>query len=166
MWFSTRDGSGLNTAGGRPHLLHRIRSRCSVAPAGARFSSPELSYARAARTRIPSWQFRKEPYACSCFGREGRPDRASALAAWGSNQGEDGMRNRFVALAALAGLVFAAPAFAGHHLWTTNEIFTNASGSIQYIELFCPAAGEPGLGPFGMTASGHSMSFVTNLPSS
>jgi hypothetical protein len=76
------------------------------------------------------------------------------------------MRNRFVALAALVGLAFASPALAGHHLWTTSEIFTNASGTIQYIEIFCPAAGEAGLGPFGMTASSHTFNFVTNLPSS
>jgi len=76
------------------------------------------------------------------------------------------MRNRFVALAALVGLAFATPALAGHHLWTTSEIFSDATGSIQYIELFCPAAGEPNLGAFGMTASAHSFSFVTNLSSS
>ena len=75
------------------------------------------------------------------------------------------MRNRFVALAALAGIVMASPALAAHHLWKANEIFSNASGTIQYVELFCPAAGENLLGPFGITASGHTFNFVTNLPS-
>ncbi|HTO89622.1 MAG TPA: hypothetical protein VMJ70_00700 [Candidatus Sulfotelmatobacter sp.] len=75
------------------------------------------------------------------------------------------MRNRIVALAALAGIVMASPALAAHHLWKASEIFSNASGTVQYVELFCPAAGEAALGPFTVTASGHTFNFVTNLPS-
>ena len=79
------------------------------------------------------------------------------------------MRARYiVALAALFGLVAVCPtpAYAGHHLWKLTELYSNASGSIQFVQLFVPEAGEAGVGPFGLTASGHTFNFVTNLPSS
>jgi hypothetical protein len=34
-----------------------------------------------------------------------------------------------------AAALMAAPAFAGSHLWRFSEMFTNAAGNIQYIEL-------------------------------
>ncbi len=64
-----------------------------------------------------------------------------------------------------AGLVTASSARAGHHNWDFTEIFSNADGSVQYIEIFTPANGEGGLGPFTITASGNTFNFVTNLPS-
>jgi hypothetical protein len=75
---------------------------------------------------------------------------------------------RFLALAALAGVIVAAPSpsYAGHHLWKLTQLFSNASGSVQFAQLFTADNGEPGVGPFGLTASGHTFNFVTNLPSS
>jgi hypothetical protein len=73
------------------------------------------------------------------------------------------MRNRLVVLATVVGLTIAATAQAGHHLWDFTEIFSNASGTIQYVELFTAENNEQGVGPFTVTASGHTMNFVTNL---
>jgi len=78
------------------------------------------------------------------------------------------MRIRLIAVAAaLGGLLLAAssPARAGHHLWRLSELFSNASGSVQYVQLFVNEANEQGVGPFTITASGHTFNFVTNLPS-
>ena len=58
------------------------------------------------------------------------------------------MRNRLIALVALAAVVLASPSYAGHHLWRLTELFSNASGTVQFIELFCPDANEQGVGPF------------------
>lgn len=63
-------------------------------------------------------------------------------------------------------LAIASPASAGHHRWDFTEVFSNPSGTIQYVELFSLNANEAGLGPFTVTASGNTFNFVTNLPSS
>jgi hypothetical protein len=76
------------------------------------------------------------------------------------------MRNRFVVLATVVGLVFAGTAQAGHHLWRFTEAFSNASGSVQFVELFVNATSEQGVGPFTVVAGSNTFNFVTNLPSS
>jgi hypothetical protein len=80
------------------------------------------------------------------------------------------MRARLVAvavaaLAALALLIAPSPAQAGHHLWRLTQLFSNASGTIQFAQLFVNEDNEQGVGPFTLTASGHTLNFVTNLPS-
>jgi hypothetical protein len=64
------------------------------------------------------------------------------------------MRVRFGVVFAFVVLFVATPSrsFAAHHLWTFSEAFSNASGSTQFVELFCTAAGEAalGTGPGGM----------------
>src|SRR5882724_8104591 len=72
---------------------------------------------------------------------------------------------QIVAFAALLGIVAATPstAYAGHHLWKLTQLFSNASGSVQFAQLFVTDNGEAGVGPFGLTASGHTFSFVNNL---
>jgi hypothetical protein len=78
------------------------------------------------------------------------------------------MRTRLIVLAAaFGGLLVAAasPARAGHHLWRLTELFSNATGSVQYAQLFVTENNEAGVGPFTLTASGHTFNFVTNLPS-
>jgi hypothetical protein len=75
------------------------------------------------------------------------------------------MRHRFLFSAALGGLLAATAAEAGHHSWDITELFSNSSGSVQYVELFCPANGESGLGPFTLTTGTNTLNFVTNLPS-
>ncbi len=78
------------------------------------------------------------------------------------------MRIRLIAVAAVLGALLvaaASPARAGHHLWRLTELFSNADGSVQYAQLFVNEANEQGVGPFTITASGHTFNFVTNLPS-
>lgn len=76
------------------------------------------------------------------------------------------MRMSIRVVALLAGLCFASRAYAAHHLWAITEIYSNASGSTQFVEMFCPDANEQGLGPFSLASTTHSINFVTNLPSS
>jgi len=66
---------------------------------------------------------------------------------------------------AAAVLSLAGSARAGHHSWDFTEIFSNSSGTVQFVELFCPANGEDGLGPWTITAGANTFTFVTNLPS-
>jgi len=75
------------------------------------------------------------------------------------------MRTRTAVLVGLAGLMLSAPAQAGHHLWKVSEAFSNASGSVQFVELFCTANSEAGLGAFTLTSTTNTLNFVTNLPS-
>jgi len=75
------------------------------------------------------------------------------------------MRPPFRWIAVLASLAFATSAQAGHHLWSITEIYSNSSGSTQFVELFCPDANEAGLGPFTLTSTTHTLNFTTNLPS-
>ncbi|NOT34688.1 MAG: hypothetical protein HOP12_11035 [Candidatus Eisenbacteria bacterium] len=73
------------------------------------------------------------------------------------------MRSRLATLASIAGLLVATSASAGHHLWDTTEIFSNASGSVQFIELFTAENNEAGLGPFTLKSGANTFTFVTNL---
>jgi hypothetical protein len=73
-------------------------------------------------------------------------------------------------LAALAFVVLAlAPltADAQFHLWRIKEIFSNADGSIQYIELYCDSAGQGVLTGHTLTATDgtttHTFTFPTDL---
>jgi len=74
------------------------------------------------------------------------------------------MRLRLGILLTLAGLVLAPAAQAGHHLWKLTEAFSNSSGTVQFVELFCPATGENSVGPFTVTSNTNTFNFVTNLP--
>jgi len=75
------------------------------------------------------------------------------------------MRRRLLALAAVLGLAAASPAMAGHHLWDFTEIFSNADGTVQYVEMIGGANNEQGVGPFTITAGANTFNFVTNLGS-
>jgi serralysin len=75
------------------------------------------------------------------------------------------MRTTIRVIALLVGTFFATSAHAAHHLWALTEIYSNASGSTQFVEMFCPDANEQGLGPFTLASTTHSINFVTNLPS-
>ena len=63
------------------------------------------------------------------------------------------MRNRIVVLATAVGLVVAASAQAGHHLWDFTEMYSNASGSVQFVEMFTAVNGEAGVGPWSEPTS-------------
>lgn len=73
------------------------------------------------------------------------------------------MRTRFTALGILAGLLSAATAHAGHHLWDFTEIFSNASGTVQFVEIFTAEDNEQNLGGFTITSGGNTLNLV-NLP--
>lgn len=73
------------------------------------------------------------------------------------------MRNRFIVLATVVGLVAATSAQAGHHLWDFTEMYSNASGSVQFVEMFTAFNDEQGVGPFTVTTGTHTLNFVTNL---
>ena len=75
------------------------------------------------------------------------------------------MRNRLGLLAAILGLFAASTAQAAHHLWDFTEMYSNASGSVQFVELFTAAAGEQAIGPFTVATGTNTLNFVTNLPS-
>src|SRR5262245_47711205 len=74
------------------------------------------------------------------------------------------MRKTLVTLASVVGLVVAGSAQAGHHLWDFTEVYSNKSGSVQFIELFTAFNDEQGVGPFNVKAGTNQVNFVTNLP--
>ena len=53
-------------------------------------------------------------------------------------------RTRIVryAVFGVAATLISGPAQAAFHLWNIREIFTDASGSLQFIELFCTSSGQ------------------------
>jgi hypothetical protein len=63
-------------------------------------------------------------------------------------------------------MLASTSAMAGHHSWDFTEAFSNADGSVQYVEIFCPVNGEAGLGPFTLTSTTNTLNFVTNLSTS
>jgi hypothetical protein len=75
------------------------------------------------------------------------------------------MRLRLGVLLTLVGLTFAPSAQAGHHLWKMTEAFSNSTGSVQFVELFCAGPAENLLGAFSIGSTTHTLNFVTNLPS-
>jgi hypothetical protein len=76
------------------------------------------------------------------------------------------MRTRIATMAAFFAILAAPAAHAGHHSWDITELYSNSTGSTQFVELFCPNTGEAGLGPFTLTSTTNTLNFVTNLPSS
>jgi hypothetical protein len=81
------------------------------------------------------------------------------------------MGNRFVAgaLAAAvvaAGLAMSAPSGAAHHLWQIKQIFSNASGSVQFLSLFTSDPSETNVGGFTVTSGGHVFTFGSSLSGS
>jgi hypothetical protein len=62
-------------------------------------------------------------------------------------------------------LSFATAALAGEHTWDVNEVFSDASGNIQFVELW-EANGTPGeTAVDGNTMSSNTKSFVISGPS-
>ncbi len=62
-------------------------------------------------------------------------------------------------------LITASSASAGIHTWDVREVFSNASGTIQYIELFDAGAGgtEFGVGNGSLTSAGQSHAWSNGL---
>lgn len=66
-----------------------------------------------------------------------------------------------------AAAVLPQPALAKSHLWKFTEVFSNADGSVQFIEMFVfdPAGtAEIQLAGFPLTSNGNTFIFPNNLP--
>ena len=66
---------------------------------------------------------------------------------------------------------FAAAANASFHLWQIHELYSNADGTVQFVEFVCPNAnGEQFIGGHMLVniggAGSTSFTFPTDLPSS
>jgi hypothetical protein len=77
------------------------------------------------------------------------------------------MRARPAILAVLVAAIVAAPtpARASHHLWTFSQAFSNASGTVQFIQLVVTEDGENLVNGVTITAGGHTFSFNKSLNS-
>src|SRR5437868_10274672 len=77
-----------------------------------------------------------------------------------------GGKARLAAVGLMA--VFAAiPAEAGFHLWQIQEIYSDSSGSLQFIELFCPSGGQTFTGgqAIRVSNSGGTVTHTFTIPS-
>ena len=76
--------------------------------------------------------------------------------------------NRYLRATGLFAILalFVTPGWAGSHSWEINEVFSNADGTIQYIELYNPtAANETGMATKWVKSStNQSANFGFNLP--
>jgi hypothetical protein len=76
------------------------------------------------------------------------------------------MRTRVPLFLSVATLVMAAatPARAAHHLWRVQQLFSNAAGTTQFVELETTTAGRTGetnLGGFALTSGGNTVALAT-----
>lgn len=63
----------------------------------------------------------------------------------------------------------SSSARAAHHLWRLQQLFSNASGTIQFVELETTTAGRSGetnVGGFTVVSGGNTFTFGANLPAS
>ncbi len=76
-------------------------------------------------------------------------------------------RNLIVAISgALACFALSTDsARAGFHLWDITEVYSNADGTLQFIEWFTSAASEDQLGGRVVTTESNTYTFPNNLPS-
>jgi hypothetical protein len=68
-------------------------------------------------------------------------------------------------LAVLAVLLVAAPARASFHFWRIKEIFSNADGTIQFIEFFTTSGGEQFSTGHSLSATSDGVTVTYNFPS-
>jgi hypothetical protein len=69
-------------------------------------------------------------------------------------------------LFAIALLLAPVPAGATFHLWQIVEVYSNADGSVQYIELFTNAPGQNLLTSHTLASNANTFTFQKDLPSS
>jgi hypothetical protein len=78
----------------------------------------------------------------------------------------DRMRARLVIVAAVVAVVLAAPApaHASHHLWHFSQLYSNASGSVQFIQMLVdPEDGEDQIATVAITGGSQPFTFSANL---
>lgn len=73
----------------------------------------------------------------------------------------------YIVIGALVSMSSATPSFAGSHLWRFNEIYSNADGTIQFIEMkeCCGSTIETAIGGKWVLAvnTGNQFTFPSNL---
>lgn len=77
-------------------------------------------------------------------------------------------RSRYAVALGLAILFHASTAAAAHHQWIISELFSNADGTVQFVELLGTANGENLINGFNVTTAGTILTSVPigpNLPS-
>ncbi len=59
-------------------------------------------------------------------------------------------------------ILFSCNSIANFHIWDISEIYTNEDGSVQFIELFCPANGQEVLNnhQIAATSDGNTVTFT------
>ena len=63
--------------------------------------------------------------------------------------------NRIIpCISTMAMILFASAASATFHLWRMSELFSNADGTVQFVELECAFSGEGFIGGHQLSATG------------
>jgi len=70
-------------------------------------------------------------------------------------------RRLYAAVLGLTVLAHASMANAGHHQWIISELFSNADGTVQFVELLGTAINEQNINGFNVTTAG---TIVTSVP--
>jgi MYXO-CTERM domain-containing protein len=65
----------------------------------------------------------------------------------------------------MALLLVPRPTFASFHLWTIDEVFSDSTGSLQFIELNCSFGSQQFLNGQSFKTNSHTLPFASNLPS-
>jgi len=75
------------------------------------------------------------------------------------------MRTRLSLAAILVGLTLGlpSPAHAGHHLWRFSQLFSNASGSVQYVQLTVTEDNENLVNGFTITSGTNTFTFPNSF---
>jgi hypothetical protein len=75
-------------------------------------------------------------------------------------------RSMVVRMAALAAMAGASLAFAGGHTWRVSEVFSNADGTIQYVEVgeAFGGAAEVNTNGHAVTSNANSLTITANVP--
>ena len=81
------------------------------------------------------------------------------------------MNMKRVLAVGLATFCMAMPVLAGSHSWRFSELFTNAGGTVQFIEFTCPVAGENSVNGLQVTVvvggiTVNTFTFPNSLPGS
>jgi hypothetical protein len=63
-------------------------------------------------------------------------------------------------------LVAPAPARAAHHLWRFSQLYSNASGSVQFIQLAVTEDNEQFVSGFTISSGANTFTIPSNLPAS
>ena len=75
------------------------------------------------------------------------------------------MRHISRAFATLILVLAALPAAATFHLWRMTELYSNADGTVQYLELSTTAGGQQFLAGHSLSSGANDFDFTSNLPS-